>query len=141
MRDVLCVELIPPVGVSCPPFYRPRGEQGLQMGERGKNQRPRESFEGAGSSFSLDPALLTWQTMPGIVCFIDPDRAGLWLRFSEWSRPILPQRTVRCVRVPSHDSAGSRRGSDYTPVTVDDVSSLLDCSGCRMPVLVSASEG
>ena len=36
------------------------------MGERGKNQRLRRSFEGAGSSFSLEPALLTWQTMPGI---------------------------------------------------------------------------
>ena len=36
------------------------------MGERGKNQWQRRSFEGAGSSFSLEPALLTWQTMPGI---------------------------------------------------------------------------
>ena len=36
------------------------------MGERGKNQRERASFEGAGSSFSLEPALLTWQTTPGI---------------------------------------------------------------------------
>ena len=85
--------------------------------------------------------MLTWQTMPGIPCFADPDRAGLWLHFSEWSRPILLQGTVRCVRVPSGDFVGSRWGSDYTPVTVDDVSSLLDCSGCRMLMLGSAAEG
>jgi len=36
------------------------------MGERGKNQRLRRSFEGAGSSFSLKSALLTGQTVPGI---------------------------------------------------------------------------
>ena len=64
-------------GVPCPPFYRPRGEQGLQMGERRKNQRQRKSFEDVGSSFSLEPALLTWQTTPRITCFADPDRAGL----------------------------------------------------------------
>ena len=35
----LCVESIHRHGgVPYPPFYRPRGEQGLQMGERGKNQ-------------------------------------------------------------------------------------------------------
>ena len=111
------------------------------MGERGKKPKVERVLRGAGSSFSLEPALLTWQTTPGIVCFVDPDRAGLWLRLSEWSCPILPRRTVRCVRVSSPDSVGSRRGNDYTPVTVDDVSSLLDCSGCRMPVLVSMPEG
>ena len=26
------------------------------------------SFEGAGSSISLEPALLTWQMVPGIAC-------------------------------------------------------------------------
>ena len=36
------------------------------MGEKKKNQRPRRSFEGAGSSFSPKPALLTWQSVPGI---------------------------------------------------------------------------
>ena len=39
----VCVELIrqrPSFGGEpFPPFYRPRGEQGLQMGERGKYQR------------------------------------------------------------------------------------------------------
>ena len=81
------------------------------MGERGKNQRQRRSFERVGSSFSLEPALLTWQTTPGIACFADPDRAEL------------------------------RRGNDYTPVTIDDMSSSLDCSGCHILVLVSAPEG
>ena len=38
------------------------------MGEKGKNQRLRRSFEGAGSFFSLEPALLTWQTVPGMAC-------------------------------------------------------------------------
>ena len=57
------------------------------------------------------------------------------------SHPSPADGAVRCVRAPSHDSAGSRRGNDYTPVTVDDVSSSLDCSGCRMPVLVSVPEG
>ena len=36
------------------------------MGERGKNQRQRRSFKDAGSSFSIEPALLKWQTVPGI---------------------------------------------------------------------------
>ena len=74
---VLCVKLIcrllyqidPSLsGAPCPPFYRPRGEQGLQTGERGKNQRQRRSFDGAGSSFSHVPALLTWQTVSGMAC-------------------------------------------------------------------------
>ena len=34
---VCCVVFVPPSnGEPYPPFYRPRGEQGLQMGERGK---------------------------------------------------------------------------------------------------------
>ena len=71
----------------------------------------------------------------------DPDRAMPWPFFGEWLRPVLPRQKVRGVRAPSHDSAGSRRGDDYTHVIVDDVSSSLDCSGCRMPVLVSTPEG
>ena len=71
----------------------------------------------------------------------DPDRAMPWPCFSEWLRPVPPRQMVRGVRAPSHDSAGDRRGNDYTPVTVDDVSSSLDCSGCHMPVLASTPEG
>ena len=37
--DVLCIELIRPLsGVSCPPFYRPRGA-GITDGRKRKNQR------------------------------------------------------------------------------------------------------
>ena len=36
---------------------------------------------------------------------------------------------------------GSGRRSDYTPVTVEDVSLLLDHSGCRELPLGSAPEG
>jgi len=57
----LCVSCPSKVGPSsgepCPPFYRPRGEQGLQMGERGKYQEYRRSFEGFGSPFFPVPTL------------------------------------------------------------------------------------
>ena len=72
--------------------------------------------------------------------FADPDRAVLWLCFSKWSRPILLRRTVRHAGVLSRDPTGSRRGSDHTSITVDDVISILDHSGYRMPVLVSTPE-
>ena len=36
------------------------------MGERGKNLRWRSPFEGAELSFSLEPVLLSWQTVPEI---------------------------------------------------------------------------
>ena len=43
---VLCVELIRPLsGVPCPPFYRPREEQELQMGERGKKPKVENARE------------------------------------------------------------------------------------------------
>ena len=62
----MCVELILPLsGVPCLPFYRPWGV-GITDGRKKKNQRPRRSFEGAKSSFSFEPALLTQQTVPGI---------------------------------------------------------------------------
>ena len=71
----------------------------------------------------------------------DPDRAMPWPCFSEWLCPILPRQTVQGVKAPSRDSTGGRQGSDLTSVTVDDVSSVLDHSGCRMLVLVSTFEG
>ena len=52
-------------GVPCLPFYRSRRSRGYRR-EKKENQRPRMSFEGARSSFSSKPALLTWQTEPGI---------------------------------------------------------------------------
>ena len=65
--DALCVESIRPLsGVPCPPFYRPRGEQGLQMGERGKTRGREGPSKVPGLPFSLEPTLLTWQMVLGI---------------------------------------------------------------------------
>ena len=110
------------------------------MGERGKYQRYRRSFEGAGSSFFPVPALLTWQTVSEVACSLILIGHAL-APFSKWVRPILRRRTVRRTGEQSCDPSGSNRGSDHTSVTVDDVSSTLDCSGCHMPVLVSTPEG
>ena len=53
--------------MGCPTFtFIDQGEQGLQIGEKKKNKRPRRSFECVGSSFSFEPALLTRQTVLGI---------------------------------------------------------------------------
>ena len=71
--------------------------------------------------------------------FADPDRAVLWLRSA--SGHIPSYSGGRRTRVPSHDPTGSRQGSDHMSVTVDDVSSLLDHSGCHMLMSGSASEG
>ena len=60
--------------------------------------------------------------------------------FSKWVCPILRWRTVRRAEEPSCDPSGSNRESNHTPVTVDDVISILDRSGYHMPVLVSVSE-
>ena len=73
--------------------------------------------------------------------FADPDMAVPWLCFGKWLRPIPLRRTVRHARVPSYDPTESRRGGDYMSITVDDASSLLDCSGCRMLMLGSTFEG
>ena len=43
-----------------------QGGAGAIDGRKKKNQRPRRSFEGVGSSFSSEPASLTWQTVLGI---------------------------------------------------------------------------
>ena len=64
--DAWCIELIHPLsGVPYPPFYRSRGSKDYRW-EKEENQRQRRSFEGAGSSFSFEPALLTWQAVTGI---------------------------------------------------------------------------
>ena len=75
---VLCVESIRPL-VGCPalPFIDQGGSRGYRWEKEEKNQRQRKSFEGAGSSFSLDPALLIRQIMPGIACSADPDEVRL----------------------------------------------------------------
>ena len=57
--------LVPLVG--CPTFpFIDQGGAGVIDGRKKKNQRPRRSFEGVGSSFSFEPALLTRQMVPGI---------------------------------------------------------------------------
>ena len=129
--------------MGCPalPFIDQGGSRGYKQEKEEKTKGREGPLKVSGLSFPLEPTLLSWQTMPEIACLADPDRAGLWFRFSKWSRPILPRRMVRCVRAPSHDSAGSRLGNDYMPVTVDDVSSSLECSGCCMLVSGSTPEG
>ena len=73
--------------------------------------------------------------------FADPYRTMPWPLSARWLRPILRRRMVRRVRGLSYGPLGSRRGSDPTFVTVGDVNSVLDRSGCRMLGLVSVSEG
>ena len=69
----------PSSGEPCPPFYRPRGEQGLQMGERGKYQGYRRSFEGFGSSFFPTPALYNMADSARSGVFVDLRRPCLGL--------------------------------------------------------------
>ena len=123
----------------CPPFYR-------QGGSRGYRSEKKENIKGIegpsrepGLPFSLCLPCLTWQTVLEVACsliFVGHTLAF----FSKWVRPILCRRTVRRAGEPSYDPSGSNQGSDHTSVTVDDVISVLDRSGCRMPVLVSAPE-
>ena len=139
----MCVELIRKEsafsGEPCPPFYRPRGSRGYRWEKRGKYQRYRRSFEGAGSSFFLVPALLNTQAVSEVAYSLILVGHAL-ASFSKWVRPILRRRTVRRTGEPSCDPSRSNRGSDHTSITVDDVISILDRSGCRMPVLVSVPE-
>ena len=60
---------------------------------------------------------------------------------SKWSCPIPRQRAARRTRVLNRNPTGSRRHSDRMSITVDDVSFLLDRSGCRMLPSGSAPEG
>ena len=70
--------------------------------------------------------------------FADLDTTVLWLRSASGH---VPSYSDGQRGVPSRDPTGSRRGSDHTSVTVGDVSSLLDRSGCRMLMSGPASEG
>ena len=73
--------------------------------------------------------------------FADPYRAVPWPLSARWLRPILRRWMVRHVRGLSYGPLGSRWGSDPTSITIGDVNSILDCSGCRMLVLLSTSKG
>jgi hypothetical protein len=59
----------------------------------------------------------------------------------KWSHPILPRRVGRRTRVLIRDPMGSKQCNDRTSVTIDDVSFLLDHSGCRMLPPGSTLEG
>ena len=118
-------------------------DQGGSRGYRWEKEENTKSIEGP----SKDPGLpffprlpcITWQTMSGVarlLIFVGHALAS----FSKWVRPILRRRTVRRAGEPSCDPSGSNRGSDNTPVTVDEVIPILGHSGCRMPVLVSSPE-
>ena len=60
---------------------------------------------------------------------------------SKWSCPIPPRWAAQWTRAWNRDPTGSRWLSDPTSITVDDVSFLLDRSGCRMLPSGSAPEG
>ena len=118
-------------------------DQGRSRGYRWEKGENTKGIEGP----SKDPGLpffprlscLTWQTVlevAWLLIFIGHVLAP----FSKWVRPILCRRTVRRAGEPSSDPSGSNRGSDHMSVTVDDVSSVLDRSGRRKLVLVSAPE-
>ena len=118
-------------------------DQGGSRGYRWEKEENTKGIEGP----SKDPGLpffprlpyLTWQTMSEVaylLIFIGHALAP----FSKWVLPIPCRRTVRRAEEPRGDPSGSNRGSDHTSITIDDVSSVLDHSGHRMPVLVSAPE-
>ena len=72
MCDVMCDVMnrsVPLVGCPTSPFID-QGEAGIVDGRKKKNQRQRRSFEGVGSSFFFEPALLTRQTVLGIECSV-----------------------------------------------------------------------
>ena len=119
-------------------------DQGGSRGYRRENEENTKSIEGPskdqGLPFFLVLPCITWQTVSGVawlLIFVGHALAS----FSKWVRPILCRRMVRRAGEPSYDPSGSNRGGDHTSVTVDDMSSILGYSGCRMPVLVTAPEG
>ena len=109
------------------------------MGERGKNKGIGGPSKDLGLPFFPRLPCLTWQTVLEVVCLLIFIGHAL-APFSKWVRPIPCRRTVRRAGEPSSDPSESNQGSDHMSVTVDDVSSVLDRSGRRMSVLVSAPE-
>ena len=117
-----------------------------QVGSRGYRWEKKENAEGIegplrepGLPFSLCLPCLTRQAVSEVACSLILIGHAL-ASFSKWVCPILRWRTVRHAGEPSCDPSGSNRGSDHTSITMDDVISVLDHSGCRMPVLASALE-
>ena len=122
---------------------RPFIDQGGSKGYRWEKEENTKGIEGpskdSGLPFFLCLPCLTWQTVLEVACLLIFVGHAL-APFSKWVHPIPCRRMVRRAGEPSSDPSGSNRGSDDTSVTVDDVSSVLDHSGRRMPVLVSAPE-
>ena len=112
-------------------------DQGGSRGYRSEKEVNTKGIEGPsrepGLPFSLGLPYLTWQTVSEVACLLILIGHAL-APFSKWVRPIPCRRTVRRA------GSGSNRGNDHTSVIVDDVSSVLDYSGCRMPMLVSTPE-
>ena len=130
---------VPLVGAPALPLI----DQGGSRGYRTEKKENAKVIEGPlrepGLPFSLCLSCLTRQTVSEVACsliFVGHTLAF----FSKWVRPILHRWTVRHVGEPSCDPSRSNRGSDHTSITVDDVISILDRSGCRMPVSVSTPE-
>ena len=118
-------------------------DQGGSRGYRWEKEENTKGIEGPlkdpGLPFFPCLPYLTWQTVSGaawLLIFVGHALAS----FSKWVRPILLRWMVRHVGESSCDPSGSNRGSDNTPITVDEVISIVDRSGCRMPVLVSMPE-
>ena len=110
------------------------------MGERGKYQEYRRSFEGPGSPFFPRLPCITWQTMSGVVClliFIGHALAS----FSKWACPIPPLRAVCRTGLSISDPVGSGWRGDCSFATVEDGSPPLEHSGCRMSVSGSSPGG
>ena len=134
----------PHSGEPCPPFYRPRGEQGLQMRERGKYHEYRGSFEGFGSSFLPTLACTTWQIVSEVAYLLIFVGHAL-TSFSKWVRPIPPLRAACWTGLLISDPLGSGRRGDCLFVIVESVDSVrnlcLERSGCRMSTSGSSPEG
>ena len=118
-------------------------DQGGSRGYRSEKEENAEGIEGflrePDLPFSLCLPCLTRQAVSEVPCLLILVGHAL-ASFSKWMRPILRRRMVRRAGELSCGPSGSNRGSDHTSVTVDDVISVLDRSGCRMPVLVFALE-
>ena len=132
-------ELIPLVGGPALPFIDQGGE-GLQMGERGKYQGYRRSFEGSGSSFFPAPALYNMADSVRSGVFVDLHRPcpGLFQQVGA-SHPA-PRVACRTGLLNS-DPVGTDVVVTARFAIVEDRSLFLERCGCRMSVLGSSPSG
>ena len=143
--DAWCVLFIRPLsGVPCLPFYRPRGRRDYRWKKEEKPEVKKVLrrcqvffFLCASPAVMADDARDCSMLGACPLILIGPCSGFV----TKWSHPILPRRAARRTKVLNRDPTGSRRLSDPTSVTVDDVSFLLDRSGCRMLLSGSVPEG